>query len=196
LCEGNRDEAAAQMREAVRADPLSPIVSNFAALAYLCLGQADEAIAEGKRTLQLDPNYLYEFPILAEAYRNKGMFAEAIDVYKKAQEATGVPQRGLGVTYARMGRMSDARQVLADLKKVAEKRYIPSEDVASVCVAVGDIEEAFTWLDRACQEHSGPLHAIAVREDFTPLHSDPRFAAILKRIGLDPIKVLASAKTP
>src|SRR5204862_5164932 len=123
--EGKRDEAAAHMRAALKADPLSPIISNFSALTYLCLGQVEEAIAEGKRTVQLDPNYLYEFPILGEAYREKGMFPEAIEIYKKAQEITGVPQRGLAVTYARMGRLSEARQILDELKKTAAKNIFP-----------------------------------------------------------------------
>jgi tetratricopeptide (TPR) repeat protein len=184
------------MREAVRADPLSPIISNFSAVSYLILSQYDEAIAEGKRTLELDPNYLYEFPVLGEAYREKGMFLEAIDVFVRAQKVTGTPQPGLAITYARMGRQAEARQILEDLKKFADTKYLPAEEVAGVCAALGDKDEAFKWLERAYNEHSGPLHAIAVRPVYRPLHSDPRFADILRRIGVDPAKVLVSAKTP
>ena len=87
-------------------------------------------------------------------------------------------------------------QILDDLKKIEATKYIPGEDIASVCVALGDKEEAFMWLERAYTEHSGPIHSIATRREFRPLHSDPRFAAILKRIGLDPEKVLVSEKQP
>src|SRR5205823_11623217 len=71
---------------AVKGDPLSPIVSNFSAVLLLGTGRIDEAIAEAKRTLELDPNYLYENSVLAEAYREKGMFSEAIELFKKAQD--------------------------------------------------------------------------------------------------------------
>jgi hypothetical protein len=68
--------------------------------------------------------------------------------------------------------------------------------IASIYVALGDNDAAFQWLDRACQEHSGSLHGIVPRPIFYPLHSDPRFAAILKRIGLDPVKILVGATKP
>jgi tetratricopeptide (TPR) repeat protein len=193
--EGKPKEGAAHMREAVRADPLSPIISNFSAVSFLILNQFDEAIAEGKRTLELDPNYLYEFPVLGEAYREKGMFPEAIAIFERAQQVTGLPQPGLAITYARTGRQAEARQILDDLKKFADTRYLPAEEVAGVCAALGDNDQAFQWLDRAYAEHSGPLHAIAVRPVFRPLYSDPRFADILRRIGVDPTRVLG-AKTP
>jgi adenylate cyclase len=194
LAEGKPEEAVAQMRAAVKADPLSPIISNFSSLLYLNSDRFDDAILEAKRTQELDPDYLYEFPILAEAYRQKEMFAEAIELYKKAQEKNGAPQPGLAITYAQIGRQAEARRILDDLKKIAATKYIPAEDIAAVCVALGDKEEAFEWLERAYREHSGPLHAIAFRKVFRPLHSDPRFAAILKRIGLDPGKVLVNEK--
>jgi adenylate cyclase len=181
---------------AVKGDPLSPIVSNLSAALLLYTGRIDEAIAEAKRTLQLDPNYLYENSILAEAYCEKGMFSEAIELFKKTQEVSGVPQSGLAVTYARMGREEEARRILDTLKNVAATRYFPGEEIAVVCVALGENDEALKWLDRASQEHSGTLHSIAVRPTFRKLHSDPRFAALLKRIGLDPAPILARDKAP
>jgi serine/threonine protein kinase/Tfp pilus assembly protein PilF len=193
---GNKDAAAMHVRESLRLDPLSPIISNFAALAYLCLGRLDEAIAEGKRTLQLDPNYIYETPILADAYREKGMFAEAIALFLKAQQITGAPQPGLAVTYARMGRTAEARQILADLKEVAAKKYIAAEEIAAVYAALGEKDQAFKWLEQACEDHGGAVQAVPIRPVFRSLHSDPRFWAIVRRFGLDPAVVLDREKTP
>ena len=189
--QGRKDEGMEHIRASVKADPLSPLVSNFASLGYLCLGLVDEAIEEGKRTLELDPNFFYGSPALARAYREKGMLQPAIDLYTKAQQATGVPQSGLAIIYAEAGRESDARQILQALEKRAATTYFPGEEIATVYIALRQKDEAFKWLDRACDEHSGPIHAIAMRPEFRPLHSDPRFAAILKRIGLDPSKILS-----
>ncbi|MEP6602973.1 MAG: adenylate/guanylate cyclase domain-containing protein [Spartobacteria bacterium] len=188
--EGRPTESVAHIRASEKADPLSPIISNFAGVGYLSLGHVDEAIAEGKRTLQLDPNYIYESPILAGAYREKGMYDEAIALFKKAQEMTGAPQPGLAITYARIGRQSEARQILEDLKQIAATKYIAKEEIAAVYVALGEKDEAFKWLDGACQDHGGAIHAIAISPVFRALHSDPRFADILRRIGLEPEKVL------
>jgi adenylate cyclase len=194
--QGNAEGAQAHIQEAVKLDPLSPIISTFAGFIHIAYGRLDEAVAELRRTQLLDPSYVYQGSQLAVAYREKGMFAEALEVYKTAAEVTGIPQPGLAITYAKMGRRNDAERVLREVKMFAATHYFAGEEIASIYVALGDNEAAFQWLERAYQEHSGSLHGIIPRPIFRPLHSDPRFAAILKRIGLDPAKVLASEKQP
>ena len=192
--QGEAASAQAQMKEAVKLDPLSPIIGSFAGIIDLAYGRFDDAIAEGRRTQLLDPNYFYQGSELAAAYRDKGMFAEALELYKKAGEVTGVPQPGLAITYAKMGRRNEAERVFDEVKTFAATHYVAGEAIASICVALKDNDSAFQWLERAYQEHSGSLQGIAVRPEFRPLYSDPRFANLLKRIGLDPTKVLATAK--
>ena len=183
---GNNPTAGAHAREGVRLDPLSPIISNFAALCLMCAGYTDQAMAEGKRTLELDPNYFYGGPVLANIYREVGRFSDAIALFQKAQQTTGQLQPGLAITYAVTGRQEEARQILAELLKIAERHYIAAEEIASVYVALGEKDEAFKWLDRACEDHGGAIHAIPIRPVFKSLHADPRFRKIVRRIGLDP----------
>ena len=190
--QGRRDESRVEIQQALKVDPLSLIVHNMAGVAALANGDVDEGIAQGKQLLALDPNYLYQFPLLAVAYLEKGMFPEAIALFEKTRAATGQPQPGLAIAYARTGRASEARQILEECEKVANTRYFPGEEVASIYVALGQNDQAFAWLERARDEHSGSLVGVAVRSDFYPLHSDPRFPEFLKRIGLDPARTLAS----
>jgi serine/threonine-protein kinase len=192
--QGEAESAQAHMREAVKLDPLSPIIGSFASMFDLAYGRFDDAIAEGRRTQLLDPSYFYQGSELAAAYREKGMFAEALELYKKAGEVTGVPQPGLAITYAKIGRRNEAERVFNEVKTFVATHYVAGEAIASICVALKDNDSAFQWLERAYQEHSGSLHGIAVRRAFRPLYSDPRFADLLKRIGLDPAKVLTTAK--
>jgi tetratricopeptide (TPR) repeat protein len=194
--EGDAEGAQLHVREAVKLDPLSPIIGTFAGFIDIAYGRLDEAVAEGRRTQSLDPNYLYQGSQLAVAYREKGMFAEALELFKKATEVLGIPQPGLAITYAEMGRRSDAERVLGEVKTFAATHYFAGEEIASIYVALGDNDAAFQWLERAYQEHSGSLHGIVARPIFRPLHSDPRFAALLKRIGLDPARALVSQKNP
>ena len=114
LFRGELKEGLKLVLEAEKLDPVSPIISYVATAAYLANDQIDEAISEGQRTLLLDPNYFYLDSNLAAAYREKGNFAEAIALYTKSQEATHLPSSGLAITYTRMGRQVEARNILAD----------------------------------------------------------------------------------
>jgi serine/threonine-protein kinase len=181
--------------EAEKLDPVSPITSYVATAAYLANDQIDEAISEGQRTLELDPNYFYLDSVLAAAYREKGNFAEAIALYTKAQEATHLPSSGLAITYARMGRETEAQNILAELLQTREKRYVSAPVIAAVYAAFGEKEEAFRWLERAFAEHSGILQWIAFLPEFRPLHSDARFSHLLRRIGASQNSILAITET-
>ena len=115
---------------------MSPITSYVATAAYLANDRIDDAISEGQRTLQLDPNYFYLDSDLAAAYREKGNFPEAIALYTKAQEATHLPSSGLAITYTRMGRETEARNILAQLVQAREKRYVSAPLIAAVSTAL------------------------------------------------------------
>jgi eukaryotic-like serine/threonine-protein kinase len=195
LFRGELKEGLRLVLEAEKLDPVSPIISYVATAAYLANDQIDEAISEGQRTLQLDPNYFYLDSDLAAAYREKVNFAEAIALYTKAQEATHLPSSGLAITYARMGRETEAQNILAQLLQAREKRYVSAPVIAAVYVAFGDKEEAFRWLERAFAEHSGILQWIAFLPEFRPLHSDARFPHLLRRIGVSQNSILAITET-
>jgi serine/threonine-protein kinase len=195
LFRGELKEGLRLVLEAEKLDPVSPIISYVATAAYLANSQLDDAISEGQRTLQLDPNYFYLDSDLAAAYREKGNFVEAIALYTKAQEATHLPSSGLAITYARIGRETEAQDILAQLLQAREKRYVSAPVIAAVYVAFGEKEEAFRWLERAFAEHSGILQWIAFLPEFRPLHSDARFPDLLRRIGVSQNSILAITET-
>ncbi|PYK34985.1 MAG: hypothetical protein DME54_06675 [Verrucomicrobia bacterium] len=195
LFRGELKEGLRLILEAKKLDPVSPITSYVATAAYLANNRIDDAINEGQRTLLLDPNYFYLDSNLAAAYREKGNFAEAIALYNKSQDATHLPSSGLAITYLRMGRQMEARNILTQLLQAREKRYISAPVIAAVYVAFGDKEEAFRWLERAFAEHSGILQWIAFLPEFRPLHSDVRFPHLLRRIGVSNNSILAITET-
>jgi TolB-like protein/predicted Ser/Thr protein kinase len=195
LFRGELKDGLRLILEAQKLDPVSPIISYVATTAYLANDRVDDALVEGQRTLQLDPNYFYLDSVLAAAYREKGNYAEAIALYTKAQEATHLPSSGLAITYARMGRQTEAQNILAQLVQAREKRYVSAPVIAAVYVAFGEKEEAFRWLDRAFAEHSGILQWIAFLPEFRPLHSDARFPHLLRRIGVSQNSILAITET-
>ena len=195
LFRGELQEGLRFVLDAKKLDPVSPITSYVATAAYLANDLIDDAINEGQRTLQLDPNYFYLDSNLAAAYREKGNFAEAIALYTKSQDATHLPSGGLAITYTRMGRQTEARNILTQLLQAREKRYVSAPVIAAVYVAFSDKEEAFRWLERAFAEHSGILQWIAFLPEFRPLHSDARFSQLLRRIGVSHNSILAITET-
>ncbi len=195
LFRGELKEGLRLVLEAKQLDPISPITSYVATAAYLANDRIDDAISEGQWTLQLDPNYFYLDSNLAAAYREKGNFAEAIALYTKAQEATHFPSSGLAITYARMGQSIEARKILDQLVQQSQTRYVSAPSVAAVYVAFGEKEEAFRWLERAFEEHSGILQWIAFLPEFRPLRPDPRFPQLLRRIGVSRDSILTITET-
>ena len=188
LCSGDLAGGQMELDEAKRLDPLSPIISDHQAILFLYLDRLDDAVGAAKRTLTLDPNYNYLEPTLARIYREQGKLEDALALYLKAQEGTREPNAGLAIAYARLGRITEAQRVLQQLIDKANRGYVAGEQIASVFVALENHDEAFRWLNRAVDEHSG--NAIAARPELRPLYSDSRFQLLLRRMGIDPTKVV------
>src|SRR5262249_60850965 len=102
-------------------------------------------------------------------------------LYKKAEEVTGAPQPGLAVTYAKMGRQSEAQQILDELKKISGTKYVSADVIASIYVALGEKDEAFHWLERAFEQYAAVGY---FAPEFRPLRGDPRFAGLWRRVGV------------
>jgi adenylate cyclase len=188
VCSGDLAGGQIELDEAKRLDPLSPIISDHQAILFLYLDRLDDAVVAAKRTLTLDPNYNYLEPTLARIYREQGKLEDALALYLKAQEGTREPNTGLAIAYARLGRITEAQRMLQQLIDKANRGYVAGEGIASVFVALDNHDEAFRWLNRAVDEHSGNF--IAIHRELRPLYSDSRFPLLLRRMGIDPAKVM------
>lgn len=78
--------------------------------------------------------------------------------------------------------------MLQELIEKANRSYVAGEQIACVFVALGNHDEAFRWLNRAVDEHSG--NVIATHRELRPLYLDSRFPMLLRRMGIDPTKVV------
>ena len=188
---GRFQEADAEKKQALELEPLSLVINFEVGLAFYFSRNYDQAIDQFQKTLELDANFPPPHVLLAAAYEQKGMFAEAITAFQRAITVT--PQRGLAKAqaiaglahvYAVSGRNIGARKILAELQRLSEHSYVPATDMALVYAGLGDKDNAFAWLDKAYEEHSFALNNLKVEPRFDLLHSDPRFADLLRRIGL------------
>ena len=92
----------------------------------------------------------------------------------------------LGFVHALAGKHGEANKVLRQLDEGAQQRYVSSYDRAILHAALGKTDEAFDCLDRACEERAYSLAWVKVDPVLDRLRPDPRFAGVLRRVGLAP----------
>jgi hypothetical protein len=76
--------------------------------------------------------------------------------------------------------------VLARLEEISSRRYVSAYDIATIHVGLGDTTSALRWLERAYQERSDGLVYLGVDPRWDGMRSNPRFAELVRRVGLPP----------
>jgi TolB-like protein/DNA-binding winged helix-turn-helix (wHTH) protein/Tfp pilus assembly protein PilF len=188
---GRFREADAQKKQALTLEPRSLIVNFDGGLVSYFSRDYDQAIDRFQKTLELDANFPAPYQFLGAAYEQRGVFEKAITAFQKAITVTQGPARalamaGLAHVYAVSGRKTEAHKILAELQRLSEHSYVQATVPALVYAGLGENDQAFAWLDKAYEEHSFSLSEIKVEPRFDPLRSDPRFADLLRRMGLPP----------
>jgi Flp pilus assembly protein TadD len=92
----------------------------------------------------------------------------------------------LACGYAAAGRAADARARLRELQALAETRYVSSYHLALAQAAIGQRDAAFGLLEKAYTERQPGLRLLKVDDRLESLRADPRYADLLRRIGLAP----------
>ncbi len=183
---GRFDEAIAEAKQALQLDPLSLIVNSDLGVTYIFARQYDKAIEQFRKTLEMDQSFYYAHWRLGTAYEMKGSFQEAIAEYQKARQLDDDPQvlALLGCAYAASGKRDQALRSLDQLKEISKQRYVSSYSFALVYAALGEKDQAFQWLEQGYQNRDWQMARLNVDPMLDSLRSDPRFADLMRRIGL------------
>jgi tetratricopeptide (TPR) repeat protein len=181
---GRLDEALAEMRLAQDSDPLSLIIGTNVGTVLYCQRQYDQALIQFQNTAELDPNFYKTHVWPGMAYLEKGAFPEAIAEFEHEKTPWEESVWMLGMTYARMGRKEAARKILKGLQELAKQRYVSPSAFVLIHTGLGEKDEAFAWLDKACQERDFDLCLLKVDPKLDSLRTDPRFPRLLQRVGL------------
>ena len=183
---GQFEEAAAEIKRAQQIDPLSLSISASTGLPFYWSRRYDEAIEQFRRTLELDLSFALAHVLLGQAYAQKGMFDEAIAELSRARELDDTTRARaiLGYTLAVAGRRDEAARILNELQDLASQKYVSPYFRVLIHTALGEQDQAFEWLEKACEERSEWLVWLKVDPKLDSLRSDPRFASLVQRVGL------------
>ena len=181
---GRNAEALAHIERARELDPLSLIINTDYGWVYYLERRYDEAIAQYKQALELDPNFTLAHFDLALSYSALGRHEEAISEMQKARERGSDYLAGLGYVYAMAGRRAEALKTLDDLKRLAEKQYVPPYHFGWVYTGLGDKDKAIALLQKTYDEHTQHVIDFKTVPMFDPLRSDERFQELVQKVGL------------
>ena len=180
-------QALTRMKRALELEPSSLVANDNLSQIYLALGEADASVEQAGRTVELDPQFAFGWLDLAYAQIKKGQFAEALFSAAKSVEVAKRNSRSLvclGVANAAAGRRDEARAISKEIEERYQNNQGDASEVAAVCAALGDKDQAFVWLNKAFTDHSSLLADLRAEYPFAALHDDARYRDLLKRMKL------------
>jgi len=186
---GRSEEGLTEAKRALDLDPVSPAILHYVVVQLYLARRFDEAIEQCRKTLEFDPSFTPAHRVLAEVYAAKGMYLETLAAYETYATLSGGGPGStafVGYALALSGQRSQAFRVLDQLGATSKQRYVPALSFAVVYVGLGENEQAFLWLEKAYVERTNSLAYLKVDATWDPLRSDPRFADLVRRIGLPP----------
>jgi eukaryotic-like serine/threonine-protein kinase len=174
-------------QRAIESDPLSLEANAFLGMNFYLARRYDDAIKQLRVTVDMEPRYWLARMFLGLAYQQKGDAAHALEELEKAHDSEKEipwPLAEAGQAYARLGRSSEAEKVLTELTLRSRRSYVPAYNLAAVNVGLGKREQALALLEKGYSDRSMMMPFLKADPDFDSLHSDPRFASLLRRMGL------------
>jgi serine/threonine protein kinase/tetratricopeptide (TPR) repeat protein len=182
---GRFDAGIAEKRRAEQLDPLSITPSWDVGRALYYAGRYDEAIEQAKRTQELDRNFPYVYYLQAQIACRRGHLDEALPLMQRALDLGGrntLLVATWGYMNARAGHRDEALKAMDELRTKSSKYVLPLF-LARIHAALGENDQAFDYLERVYADRSESIVWLKVDPSFDPLRRDPRFIALLKRVG-------------
>jgi len=180
---GQFEEAERLYRTALEQDPLSSAAYRAISLVYRSLDRHQEAEQAIRKGLELSPFHVGARMVLAIVLAERGRNEEAL-TEAKAETAEWARLTALAMVYFRLGRREEADQALAELE--AKHAVDAPYQISAVHAERGDVDTAFRWLERATTEKDAGVAQANAERVFRPMHGDPRWSALMKKLGFEP----------
>jgi len=183
------DEAIVEIKRAHELDPLSLVINRNIGQVFCYAHQYEQAIEALQRTIEMNPDFSYAHYFLGLVCLEKSMYEEALEELHKEKELSRGWNKNLeawiGIAYVRMGNRGEAKEVLDGLMERSKEEYVSPYNIAIIYFALGENDKGFEWLDKGYEERDHWLCYLKIDPPFDSVRSDPRFIALLKKMGLE-----------
>ena len=183
---GRTGEAVALLREALKRDPLSPLLNIDFAMALYIDGAYEEALRAWTRVVEVDPSANEGFVITAQALERLGRYDDAIAECERAMAHQGrrpFTLAALAYAWGSAGQGAAARALAQEMEAIWKQSYFSPMLLVFAYTGIGDRDRAFAWLRQAIDLRDPQVIWLGVDPQLAPLRSDPRFEALRRRIG-------------
>jgi TolB-like protein/DNA-binding winged helix-turn-helix (wHTH) protein/Tfp pilus assembly protein PilF len=186
---GRQQEALAEINSARQLDPQSPVITRELGGILLTAGRYDQSIAICQKLAADEPAFAIGHDCLAKAYWAKHMYPQVIEEFKISGQLYGIPENigfadALDQGFRSAGWKGALTKAIAFREAQRIKSYFSAEEIAQLYADLGDKDQAFRWLNIAYREHDWLLIGLKTFIPLAPLRSDPRFAELVREVGL------------
>jgi tetratricopeptide (TPR) repeat protein len=188
---GRFDEALAELNRAAETNPLSPVIGLGLASRLYYSHQYAAAADQAQKTLAMEPAFAPAHVLLGRVQLQKGQSPAALAELRKALDLSEGDTNELallGYGEAVAHQTGEAKKILEQLKERSQQTYVQPMAMAMIHTGLGNRNEAFDWLGRAFEDRSAGLVYLRVDPVFEPIATDPRFAELIRRVGLPAAK--------
>ncbi len=192
---GRMSEAIAENQRALELDPLSLPINNFMGMTYMFAENYEKAYQQFQHTIAMDPTFPLAHQYFSWLLVTMGRYEESIEENQKSELLSGSSPEDAAAEAAMMLQafktggergfyQENLERTLQTLKQPGGESVDPA-GVASAYALAGDKDSAFKWLDQAYAERDGQdIMLLKCVPPFKSLRGDPRFADLLRRLGL------------
>jgi len=184
------EEAIRYITQAQKYDPGSAIINRDLGVIYAWAGDFEKAINQLQFTIDMDPDFSRAYHHMGVVYLWLKKYDLAIKYFKKVRAMTGnfFDIIGiLGFSYAKLGQKEAALSELKKLEDLAKNNDTRAFEFSLIHAALGNKDKAFEWLDISYKNHEFGIALLGCESElwFEDLLPDPRFKALLKKLGLE-----------
>jgi tetratricopeptide (TPR) repeat protein len=184
---GRHEEAWREVELALELSPLEPSIAETAAYVHMLARRYEESVRAFDRLIKDCPAYYKCHTGLGRVLGAQGRYEEAVAHLERGRAIAGDLPSILGALCQIRGMKGDkaeAERLLRQLTALSQHRHVSSVVFGLANAGLGRREEALEWLERACEQRETPITHIGVHPAYDSLRGEPRFQALLDRVGL------------
>jgi adenylate cyclase len=186
---GKKEEAVITMQQAIRIDPLSPMINLYLGEAFIFNERYDEGIVQADKVLEMNPQMRLAIELKGWCAGMGGDWEKALELFKEQHRLTNHPLKGLmtvGVAYGMLGQIEKAMECIRKIeqRQLEEPDTVMDSDLAAIWYAIGDLDKFFYYMNESVDKRIGLPTIIFEYPMMKEAKKDPRYPELLKRVNL------------